>query len=145
MIMYETARFSALPGNLELSKYLLSMYSLAYSPSLLSFNFNFSLTLLICKHHVKISSSFSTFRTNIAGCPQGSVLGPLLAILYLDQLSHITENNTYSIFRRRPFFACIPQVFEHHQHSTITSERLRQNTPVRPTIDHIYISTLQRQ
>ena len=46
------------------------------------------------KHRVKISSSFSSFQKINAGCPQGSVLGPLLALLYLNQLSHTTENDT---------------------------------------------------
>ena len=45
------------------------------------------------KHRVEISSSFSCYKTINAGCPQGSVLGPLLALLYLNELSNITENN----------------------------------------------------
>ena len=45
------------------------------------------------KHRVKISSSFSTYKTINAGCPQGSVLGPLLALVYLNELSSMTEND----------------------------------------------------
>ena len=45
-------------------------------------------------HRVKISSSFSAYQIINAGCPQGSVLGPLLAILYLNELAEITANNT---------------------------------------------------
>ena len=66
------------------------------------------------KHRVKISSSFSTFRTINAGCPQGSVLGPLLALLYLNELSHITENNTQ-------FFADDTSLHASHRPSNITT------------------------
>ena len=45
------------------------------------------------KQRVKISSTFSTFKTINTGCPQGSVLGPLLALLYLNELASITTNN----------------------------------------------------
>ena len=66
------------------------------------------------KHRVKISSSFSTFRTINAGCPQGSVLGPLLAILYLNELSHVTENNTQ-------FFADDTSLHSSHTSSNIAT------------------------
>ena len=42
---------------------------------------------------VQIKNSFSNSRTINAGCPQGSVLGPLLALIYLNDLSYRTTND----------------------------------------------------
>ena len=46
------------------------------------------------RHKVKIDGVFSSMRTINAGCPQGSILGPLLAILYLNGLADKTENTS---------------------------------------------------
>ena len=45
------------------------------------------------KHRVRINDTFSAYQTINAGCPQGSVLGPLLALIYLDGLSNRTQND----------------------------------------------------
>ena len=44
------------------------------------------------RHRVKVGDAFSSTKTINTGCPQGSILGPLLAILYLDGLTDRTEN-----------------------------------------------------
>ena len=53
------------------------------------------LTSYLCdrKQRVQINNTFSTVQTINAGCPQGSVLGPLLALMYLDGLSKRTKND----------------------------------------------------
>ena len=44
------------------------------------------------QHRVRLGDTYSNIRTINVGCPQGSILGPLLAILYLDELAYKTEN-----------------------------------------------------
>ena len=42
---------------------------------------------------VRVNNALSSTKTLNAGCPQGSVLGPLLAILYLNKLADTTNND----------------------------------------------------
>ena len=65
------------------------------------------------EQRVKIGDSYSTILKINAGCPQGSVLGPLLAILYLNDLSNKTLNETL-------FFADDTSIFVPHTPNNLT-------------------------
>ena len=45
------------------------------------------------KQRVRINDTFSNSQIINAGCPQGSVLGPLLALMYLNGLAERTKND----------------------------------------------------
>ena len=62
-------------------------------------------------HSVTIDSSISNVQTIDAGCPQGSVLGPLLALIYLNDLDGMTENDLF-------FFADDTILFKSHSHNS---------------------------
>ena len=64
------------------------------------------------KQRVKIGDTYSTVLKTNAGCPQGSVLGPLLAILYLNDLSNLTTNETL-------FFADDTSIYSSHTPDTL--------------------------
>ena len=62
-------------------------------------------------HSVLVENSMSETRTINAGCPQGSVLGPLLALIYLNDLDGITENELF-------LFADDTILFKSHAHNS---------------------------
>ena len=72
------------------------------------------------RQRVRINNSFSTTLKTNAGCPQGSVLGPLLALIYLDGLSKRTKNDIL-------FFADDTSLYSSHStHDLLTTERSLQ-------------------
>ena len=66
------------------------------------------------KQRVRVEDSYSTFQTINAGCPQGSVLGPLLALIYLNDLSNKVTNDVL-------FFADDTSLYSPHHLKNITS------------------------
>ena len=70
---------------------------------------------------VQIEKSISQPRTINAGCPQGSVLGPLLALIYLNDLSNRTQNDIL-------FFADDTSLYASHTAATqLTTQHSLQN------------------
>ena len=60
---------------------------------------------------VRVGTSFSPPEKILSGCPQGSVLGPLLAIMYLNDLSDKTENDAL-------FYADDTSLYSSHSHDS---------------------------
>ena len=73
------------------------------------------------RQKVRINDSFSAMKTLGAGVPQGSVLGPLLAILYLNKLAGITHNEAL-LFADDTSLAT-----SHIDNNTIASQQELQN------------------
>ena len=69
------------------------------------------------RQRVRIQDSFSSEQIINAGCPQGSVLGPLLALIYLDGLSTRTKNDVL-------FFADDVSLYASHTTTDIASTQL---------------------
>ena len=70
---------------------------------------------------VQIRNSFSHPRKINAGCPKGSVLGPFLALIYLNDLSNQTHNDVL-------FFADDTSLYaSHNAHSLLTTQRSLQH------------------
>ena len=57
------------------------------------------------KQRVRVGDSYSSFQTINAGCPQGSVLGPLLALIYLNDLSNKITNEVLFFADDTPLYA----------------------------------------
>ena len=88
-----------------------------------------------CEIHYNISGSLLTWlgsylnnrtqtvrivsppRNVLAGCPQGSVLGPLLALLYLNDLSDKTKNDALFYADDTSLYCSHPQNSESHKQS----------------------------
>ena len=69
---------------------------------------------------VRVGNSFSTPEKILSGCPQGSVLGPLLAIMYLNDLSKITHNEAL-------FYADDTSLYSSHSPDSENDRQLIQN------------------
>ena len=76
---------------------------------------------------VKINSKYSTTQIINAGCPQGSVLGPLLALMYLDGLAGRTKNDIL-------FFADDTSLYASHS----TSDFDEIQSSLQHDLDEIY-------
>ena len=79
------------------------------------------------RQRVQIGNSFSTTQTTNAGCPQGSVLGPLLALIYLDGLPTKTRNDIL-------FFADDISLYASHE----TNDLLMTQRSLQLDLDEIY-------
>ena len=66
---------------------------------------------------VRIGSSVSPPQKISAGCPQGSVLGPLLALIYLNDLSNQTENDALFYADDTSLYSSHPQDSQRHRQS----------------------------
>ena len=66
---------------------------------------------------VRVGTSFSSSQNIRAGCPQGSVLGPLLALMYLNDLSHQTENDALFYADDTSLYSSHPSNSQQHRQS----------------------------
>ena len=69
---------------------------------------------------VRVGNSFSSPELIHSGCPQGSVLGPLLAIMYLNDLSSKTQNDAL-------FYADDTSLYFSHHHDAKQEKQSVQN------------------
>ena len=69
------------------------------------------------RQRVIVGSASSPLKTLNAGCPQGSVLGPLLALIYLNALSNRTQNDIL-------FFADDTSLYSSHNATDINTIQL---------------------
>ena len=67
-----------------------------------------------------VGNTISKTRTINAGCPQGSVLGPLLALIYLNDLDGLTENELFLV-------ADDTILFSSHTHGSADAEMSLQS------------------
>lgn len=64
---------------------------------------------------VRVGNSYSPFIKINAGCPQGSVLGPLLALIYLNDLTHLVHNDIL-------LFADDTSLYSAHPHGSVDAQ-----------------------
>ena len=78
--------FGCLNHNLLIAK--LAAYGFEYSALVFIYSY-----LTVRKHRTKVNNSFSTWMDIIAGIPQGSILGPLIFNIYLNDIFYFIDEN----------------------------------------------------
>ena len=92
--------------------------------------------------HVRINNSFSDFLEVISGIPQGSVLGPLLFLLYMDDITKITSDETkVSLFADdAKFYSNNPNALQNTLNKAYDFFQTRQLSLAQEKCEHITFS-----